>query len=57
MVVLLETETSGGEAVGGRRSVVGGIDFEMPGKEVSWGLRLLGWLEVVQFGGEAAAKC
>ena len=32
--VVLETGTSGGEAAGGRRSVVGGIEVKMPGREV-----------------------
>ena len=57
VIVLLETGTSGGEAAGGRRSVVGGIEVKMPSREVAWGPRLLSWLEAVQFGGEAAANC
>ena len=57
VIVLLETGTSGGEVAGERRSVVGGRGVKMPGKEVAWGRRLLSWLEAVQFGGEAAAKC
>ena len=35
VVVLLETATSGGEAAGGRRSVVGGIEVKLPGREVA----------------------
>ena len=35
VVVLLETGTSCGEATGGRRSVVGGIEVKMPGREVA----------------------
>ena len=35
VVVLLETGTSGGEAAGGLRSVVGGIEVEMSGREVA----------------------
>ena len=32
VIVLLETGTSGGEAAGVRRSVVGGIEVKMPGR-------------------------
>ena len=35
VVVVLETGTSGGEAAGGRRSVVGLIEVKMPGREVA----------------------
>ena len=35
VIVLLETGTPGCEAAGGRRSVVGGIDVEMPGSKVA----------------------
>ena len=35
VIVLLETGTSGGEAAGGQRSVVGRIEVKMPGSEVA----------------------
>ena len=49
VVVLLETGTSDG-----RRLVVGGIEVKITGREVSCGRWLLGWLEAVQIGVEAA---
>ena len=51
------TATSGGEAAGGRRSVVGGIEVKMPRGEVAWGCWLFGGIEIEQIGGEAADKC
>ena len=35
VIVLLETGASGGEAAGGQRSVVGGIEVKIPGSEVA----------------------
>ena len=57
IMVVLFAATSGGEAAGGRRSVVGGIKVKMPRGEVAWGCWLFGGIEIQQIGGEAAAKC
>ena len=54
---LFLTTTSGGEAAGGRRSVVGGIEVKMPRGEVTRGCWLFGGIEIEHIGGEAAAKC
>ena len=57
IVVVLLTATSDGEAAGGRRSVVGGIEVRCPEGKLHEGVGcLVGGIEIEQIGGQAAAR-